>query len=89
MWSPIAASGFVLGRNAFGEGEEGIKGLWKWAWRKGKERTRRPACADTQTGPPLPACAARQTGPHLRRPARLFLGDSLLGEHRLRFTEPH
>ena len=35
---------------AFGEGEEGMSGLWKCACQKGKERTRRPAPIPTSVG---------------------------------------
>ena len=35
---------------AFGEGEEGMSGLWKCARHEGKERTRRPAPVTTSVG---------------------------------------
>ena len=63
---------------AFGEGEEGIKGLWKWACRKGRERTRGRAPVPTSVG--QLGCSL----PFDRLPSGLSLRLSLRAEDRAR-----
>ena len=55
---------------AFGEGEEGMSGLWKCACHEGNERTRRPTPVTTSVGCCLAAsrCAGGVASAHFQRP---------------------